>query len=187
MMLLKILGEKKAVWIPAAALLALNFLVFAGYRYVFAEKYSLETVKKEKLEKDRESLCATHVGLKKTLEDWQRALDGIEAVYTLTGTREEKFTALIQDVDGLARKAGVVPHQIAFGYSDMPKGGLTEARITFPFEADYRSVRNLLHLLEVTPSFIITESVSLAASGELQDKIRLQFALRTYFKKEERP
>lgn len=186
-MLGKILLERKWFWIPAAILLGFNLLAFVGYRYLFAEKFSLEGLKRDRLEKEWDAASAANAGLKRTLAAWQGATDGVATFYDRLGTRPDKLTLMIQEIEGLARKAGVLPHQLTFGYGNLPKGELAEVRLVFPFESDYSGVRNLLHLLEVTPSFVITESVSLAASGELQDKIRLQFGLKTYFRKEARP
>jgi hypothetical protein len=183
----RILWEKKWVWIPAAILLLLDVAALAGYRYLFAERFSIEATRQAQLEKDWDAASSQNAALKKTLNSWKQASDGIEQFYALVGPRPKKLTPIIQEIEGLAQKAGVLPHQMTFGYADMPRGGLTEMRILFPFESTYAGVRNLLHLLEVTPSFIVTESVSLGASGELQDKIRLQFGLKTYFVQEARP
>jgi hypothetical protein len=186
-MLWKILLERKWVWIPAAILLVLNVLAFVGYRYLFAEQFSLEALRRDRLEKEWDAASATNAGLKRTLAAWQGATDGIAVFYDRLGTRPDKLTPMIQEIEGLARKAGVLPHQLTFAYNDHPTGELEEVRLVFPFESDYSGVRNLLHLLEVAPSFVITESVSLGTSGELQDRIRLQFGLKTYFRMEARP
>ena len=183
----RILWERKWIWIPAAILLVLDLSALLGYRYLFAERYSLEAMKRAQLEKDWDAASSQNAALKKTLDSWKQASDGIDQFYALVGPRPKNLTPVIQEIEGLAQKAGVLPHQMNFGYSDLPRGGLTEMRILFPFESTYAGVRNLLHLLEVTPSFIITESVSLGASGELQDRIRLQFGLKTYFIQEVHP
>ena len=39
-----------------------------------------------------------------------------------------------------------------------------EFGIEFPFEGDYSSVRNLLNLLELTPSFLILDAFNLSSS-----------------------
>jgi len=186
-MLGRILLERKWVWIPAAILLGLNVLAFAGYRYLFATHFSIESMRRDRLEKEWSSVSATNAGLKKNLAAWRAADDGIKAFYERLGTRQDKLTSLIQEIEGLAQKAGVLPHKLSFGYLDLPVEELMQVQLEFPFESDYGGVRNLLHLFEVTPSFVITESVSLATSGELQDKIRLHFGLKSYFRKEARP
>ena len=186
-MLLQMLLERKWVWIPAVILLVLNLLALTAYRYLFAEKFSLETMKRDRLEKEWDAANSANAGLRRTLTAWQKAVDGIAQFYDRVGTQQEKLTGQIQEIEDLARKAGVVPHQLTFGYGEVPQVDLAEVRLGFPFESDYKGVRNLLHLLEVTPSFVITESVSLAASGELQDKIRLQFGLKTYYRTEGTP
>jgi len=183
----RILWERKWIWIPAGILLILDVIAMMGYKYIYAERYSLESMKRTQLEKDWDAASSQNAALKKTLASWQKASDGIAQFYALVGPRPKKLTPIIREIEDLAQKAGVLPHQMTFGYTDLPRGGLMEMRILFPFESTYAGVRNLLHLLEVTPSFIVTESVALGASGELQDRIRLQFGLKTYFVQEAHP
>jgi hypothetical protein len=179
--------ERRWTWIPALLLLGINGVLYLGYRTLLSERFDLATLKRERLEKDYQAATARRDSLAKVLEGWRSAGAGIEEFYRRVGRREERLPALLGEIDELARRVGTVPHRIAFGQSELRDAHLEEFSISFPFEGDYASVRSLLNLLEVTPSFLILDGFSLSSSGDLQEKVRLQFKLRTVFHREPLP
>ena len=179
--------ERRWLWLPAVLLLALNGVLYLGYRTLLSERFDLAAMKRERLEKDYQAATDQRNGLQRTLDGWQAAESGIAEFYARVGRREEKLPQLMKEIDELVRKVGTVPHRINFGQSEVPEADLVEFSIEFPFEGDYASVRNLLNLLEVTPSFLIVDQFNIGSSGELQEKVRLQFRLRTAFHQERQP
>jgi len=183
----KLCLERRWFWLPAVFLLALNGVLYLGYRTLLSERFDLAAIKRERLEKEHQAASAQRDELKKMLEGWRVAETGIADFYARVGRREERLPELLQEIDELARKVGTVPHRINFGQSEVRDADLVEFSIEFPFEGDYANVRNLLNLMEVTPSFLILDAFNLSSSGELQEKVRLNFRLRTVFHEERQP
>ena len=179
--------ERRWIWLPALILLALNGLLYLGYRTLLSDRFNLAADKRERLEKEYQAASQQWDGFKRSLEGWRAAEAGIAEFYARVGRREERLPELMQEIDDLARKVGAVPHRINFGQSEVKDADLVEFAIEFPFEGDYAGVRNLLNLLEITPSFLILDAFNLSSSGELQEKVRLEFSLRTVFHQEQRP
>jgi hypothetical protein len=179
--------ERRWFWLPALILLALNGTLYVGYRTLLSERFDLAAVKRERLEKEYQAATEQRDGLKRSLDGWRAAEASIAEFYGRIGRREERLPELLQEIDELARKVGAVPHQLRFGQTEIGEADLVEFSIEFPFEGDYGSVRTLLNLLEITPSFLIVDSFNLSSAGELQEKVRLQFRLRTVFHQERQP
>lgn len=179
--------ERRWLWLPALALLLLNGLLYLGYRTLLSERFDLAAMKRERLEKEYHSASQKRDEFRRSLEGWRAAESATGEFYARVGQREDRLPDLLREIDELARKAGAVPHRLSFTQSEVKDADLVEFGITFPFEGDYASVRNLLHLFEVTPSFLILDTFNLTSSGDLQEKVRLQFRLRTVFHQERRP
>ena len=179
--------ERRWIWLPALILLALNGAVYVGYRTLLSERFDLAALQRERLEKEHQAASEQRDGLKRSLEGWRAAEASIADFYGRVGRREERLPELLNEIDDLARKVGAAPKQLRFGQSEIRDADLVEFSIEFPFEGDYGSVRNLLNLLEITPSFLILDSFNLSSTGELGEKVRLQFSLRTVFHQERQP
>lgn len=180
-------AERRWVWLPALLLLALNGALYLGYRTLLSERFDLAALKRERLEKEHQAATQQRDELKRSLEGWRAAGTAIADFYGRVGRREERLPSLLTEIDDLVRKVGTAPARLNFGQSELGDADLVEFSIDFPFEGDYPSVRNLLNLLEITPSFLILDSFNLSSTGELQEKVRLRFRLRTVFHQERRP
>ncbi len=179
--------ERRWVWLPAVAALFLNGALTLGYRTLVADRFDLAALKRDRLESDFRTAAGKRDELKRSLEGWRAVETGVADFYARAGSREERLPDLLREIDDMARKAGAVPHRITFDQSFLKDADLAEFGIVFPFEGDYGSVRNLLNFIEVTPTFLILDTFNLTSAGDLQEKVRLQFRLRTVFHQEAAP
>ena len=80
--------------------------------------------------------------------------------------RSQRLTAVIQEIKGLAERAGIEPNRIGYQESRIEEHGLVQESLVFGVEGSYGQFRQLVNLLEVSEDFLILDSVGLReASG----------------------
>ena len=181
---LKVLKEKYILLLPPFILILLCFLALSFWNFSLKDKFSMSEKKVKDIENKLEEEKNLNLKMKRELKDWEYTSRAVEDFQKRLGTFQENMTKIIKEIEELSRKSGVVPHTYGFSYSEGEKKHFIRFQIVFPFEADYSNVRNFLHLLELTPSFITLNSINLNTAGEMSEKVNLQFRLTTYFSEE---
>ncbi len=177
----KILKEKYLLFLPPLILILLCLLIYLIWNFSFKNKASLSAIKISNLEKKVEEEKRLNSILKEELREWERNISEINKFKEYLGSAKDNLTSVIKEIEDLSFKAGVVPHSYGFSFSEKEREDFIGFNIDFPFESDYSGVRNFLHMLELSPTFIILSSINLNTSGELSEKVRLQFKLTTFF------
>ncbi len=89
-------------------------------------------------------------------------------------TELEGFTQRVRQLKELAVSAGLDPQAFSYPEESFAEYGLTRRSFVFPVDGDYGSLRTLLHLIEVSPTFFNLEQISVGeGSGRLSVRLRL--------------
>lgn len=89
-------------------------------------------------------------------------------------------TTVISDIGKIAKDANVETGGIELRRKDIPERGLEEVEISGSVQGDYQSLISLIDGIERSPHFYLLEGLSL--SSENSGVVKLQVALRTYFR-----
>ncbi len=178
-------GWRLRVWFwVGIGLCVMNAALLSTYRGVYAGRFQgledeIAEVASLRTRAVREAgRRADQVTTVKATRDRVRALYG-EGF----STERERLTDLIREVKDLATRSGLRPGSISYPESTLERYGLVEKSIVFTVEGNYRQLRTLVNLLEVTDTFVTLESVSLS---EANPSLRIDLRLSTLFSGEER-
>ena len=186
-------GVRPSPWRARLPLFAVLFVllvaataVLIGYHTFYDERFkALETTRAElETKRDEATEAARRVvtteqrllTLEKDLEAFNR---------DVLGGRKERLAAVIEDVYLLTRKAGTVPTQIAYAFSE--SGSATRLALTFVVSGRYADVKKLLFSFETNPRFLLPESVALATEETQPDVLRLGVTIAHYFRPDGAP
>lgn len=170
------------VWVPALLFFLLNAGAFAVYRLGYADRVqSLES----SLEKRREQLAELTAEAKKE----EALLDRIRTnqqdrarLYELFSSRSRRLTAVHAEVRSLARRAGLDPSTFSYGEEEVEAYGLIKRTFSFSVGGTYPELRQFINLLELSPTFLTLEDVTLAERGDAEGpELRMTLMLSTLF------
>jgi Tfp pilus assembly protein PilO len=184
----RVLGSRSSPWrsrlplfLVLAVLLVAATAVLVGYHAFYDERFKA-------LEKTRAELAVTR---DETAEATRRVVKTEERLRTLQrdlevfnrdvlGGRKERLAAVIEDVYLLTQKAGAVPSQISYAFSEA--GSATRLTLAFTVQGRYADVKKLLFSFENNPRFLLLESVALATDDAQPDVLRLNLTVAHYFR-----
>lgn len=174
-----------ALWLPALAFFVLNLAFFSAYRLVYSGRVEglRGTVEErqdrlETLEEEARELTA----LVATARDSRVRL---ESLYTdRFSTQRARFTAVTSEIRELARRAGLEPAAMSYPTEEVEQYGLVKRYFSFGVTGTYVDLRQFINLLELTPSFVVLEQVTL--SGDEGSQLNIRLNLSTLFVEEER-
>ena len=167
-------------------LLVLATAVLIGYHAFYDERFKALEKTRAELETKRDEAAEVARRVVKT-EERLRALqrDLEEFNRDVLGSRKERLAAVIEDVYLLTLKAGTVPSQISYTFTDA--GSATRLGLTFVVQGHYADVKKLLYSFESNPRFLLPENVALAADETQTDALRLNLSVAHYFRPEGLP
>ena len=181
-------GIRRSPWrvrLPLFAALAVVLVaataVLIGYHAFYDERFkSLEKERAELAAKRDEAAEATRrvVKTEQRLHALQRDLDDFNR--DVLGGRKERLAAVIEDVYQLTQKAGTVPSQISYAFSET--GAATRLALMFNVQGRYADIKKLLFSFETNPRFLLPENVALASDDTQPDVLRLTLTVAHYFR-----
>lgn len=167
-------------------LLALATAVLIGYHAFYDERFKALEKTRAELEAKRDEAAEAARRVAKTeerLRALERDLEGFNR--DVLGSRKERLAAVIEDVYLLTMKAGTVPSQIAYAFTDA--GSATRLGLTFTVQGRYVDVKKLLYSFESNPRFLLPENVALATDETQPDLLRLTLSVAHYFRPDGSP
>ena len=90
-------------------------------------------------------------------------------------TERSRFTEQVRELKSLAVRAGLVPETIAYPNDELLDFGLVRRSFVFSVEGSYAALRNFLHLLEISPSFLTVEQIGVS-EGKAGLGVRLRLS-----------
>ncbi len=168
------------------ALLGVATAVLIGYHAFYDERF--KTLEKTRAElqgrRDEVSEAAGRiVRTEQRLRVLERDLEGFNR--DVLGGRKERLAAVIEDVYLLTQKAGTVPTQIAYAFTDA--GSATRLSLGFTVQGRYTDVKKLLFSFENNPRFLLPENIALATDETQPDALRLSLTVAHYFRPDGSP
>jgi len=114
-----------------------------------------------------------------------RNRDEIERLFTeRLSTESERFTDSVRELYDLAERSRLRYDSIAYPRESLEGYGLVRKSFVFSVTGTYADLRTFLNLLDLTPSFLVLDQISVAESGG--ERLAIQLRLSTYFTDPER-
>jgi hypothetical protein len=156
------------VWVPALVFFLANASAYTVYSFGFADRVkSLEKdLQDQKVQLD--PLVGRKQKLDALLARSERNKREIQQLYNEKfSTRKQRLTTIIAEVKTLARKAGLDPKSVSYPEQPIEQYDLVKRSFIFSVEGTYLELRNFINLLELSPSFLTLEEVTLSeGSGD---------------------
>lgn len=174
------------LFLVLSVLLVLATAVLIGYHAFYDERFKALEKTRAELEARRDEAAEAARRVVKT-EERLRALErDLESFNRdVLGGRKERLAAVIEDVYLLTQKAGTVPSQIAYAFTEA--GSATRLGLTFVVQGRYSDVKKLLFSFESNPRFLLPENVALATDETQPDALRLSLTVAHYFRPDGTP
>lgn len=171
---------------------ALTFLLVAaiavliGYHAFYDERFKALEKTRAELEARRDEASEAARRVVKTEERLRTVERDLEVFNRdVLGGRRERLAAVIEDVYLLTQKAGTVPTQITYAFTEA--GSATRLGLTFAVQGRYADVKKLLYSFENNPRFLLPESVALATDETVPDVLKLSLSVAHYFRPDGTP
>ena len=178
-------GRRALVWALPLALVAANLawvvLLGGGARLRSAE---LE----RRLERARRAREEVVGRLAERERQWVTATTNRERLTTLYrdrfATEESRFTDTVRELKELARRAGLEPAAIGYPREALVEFGLVRKSFVFGVAGSYADLRTFLHLLELTPTFLIIDQIAVDDGAR---RLAVRLRMSTYFARDADP
>lgn len=175
------------VWLPALAFLAVNLGVLAWDRVVLAGRIGALERRLERTATEREEVARRALDLGTRREAIEVNRERRERLHRERfGTPEQRLTAAIAEVKDLAARSGLEIRAISYPQESLEAHGLVRRSFVFSVQGSYGALRQLIYLLELTPSFLTLESIKVAEAGT-GGGLRADLDISTLFVAEEPP
>ena len=174
------------VWLPALAFLAVNLGVLAWDRVVLAGRIGAVERRLERTTTEREEVARRArdlAGRREAIEANRERRERLHREWF--GTPEQRLTAAIAEVKDLAARSGLEIRAISYPQESLEEHGLVRRSFVFSVQGSYGALRQLVYLLELTPSFLTLESIKVAEAGT-GGGLRADLDISTLFVTEER-
>jgi Tfp pilus assembly protein PilO len=170
------------IWLLPLIVLALNLLLWGVYETSFeSRRESLESISARagaRLERLQEQSREMELFLSQVDQQKQ----AIAAIYTdHFATEAERFTALLREVRGLARQAGLQPDSFNYPKLMIDGEGLIRRSVSFSVTGTYEQVRRLINFFELSDQFITLEDIELSGGDAGTDRLGIRLSFSTLF------
>jgi Tfp pilus assembly protein PilO len=183
--------EKRVLLIILGLILAANTIFFLTYRVRYEQRLNDLDQKKTESEQRLEGARTARITAERQIAGYRKVQHDIDVVYNERwSTQAERLVPMIKEVKRLAAASQLVPPSYAFTLSE-PKadqsGALnaTLVGISFAVQGPYQQVRRLINLLELSPQFVIIDTISLTSQNE--QNLNLNLHVKTLFRDPVRP
>jgi Tfp pilus assembly protein PilO len=171
------------VWVPPAALVALNVVWLAGVRGAVLGRGSALAQQVAAAQSE----VARLEGQARQLEQSAKALANLrENLGTLRQEQmapmRERLVPFLNDVIKRAEGAGLRPDRITYSVKRDTKSGLVYFSAHFDVKGSYEQIRRCVFELETSPQFILLEGLALrGADAATSLEVGVQLGVGTYF------
>lgn len=178
--------EKRVLLIILGLILAANTVFFFTYRVRYEQRLQSLDQRKAESEQKLEEARAARATVERQLAGYRKVQHDIDEVYNERwSTQADRLVPLIKEVKRLAAASQLVPPSYSFSQTvpkTDPTGALntTVVGISFAVQGPYQQVRRLINLLELSPQFVIIDSISLSSQNE--QNLNLNLHVRTLFR-----
>jgi Tfp pilus assembly protein PilO len=179
--------DRWRTWVPALAFFVLNLAALAVYQFAYAGRVDALAGRVETLRGSLRGLAGQRAELEAKVALVEANRTRIAELYRdRFSTEKVRLTKTLAEFKALATRAGLRPESITYPEQDLAQFGLVKKSIIFGVSGSYASLRQLIHLLDLSPTFFTLEEVRLNGANSGQG---LDIALRmsTLFVNENAP
>lgn len=178
--------EKRILLLVLGVLLAANTVFFFTYRVQYEQRLRDVHARSQESEQRLKRAREARVQAERQYAGYRKVQQDIEEVYNERwSTPFKRLTPLISEVQRLAAASQLVPPSYSFS-NTATKSDTTGALntnvvgITFTVQGNYQQIRRLVNLLELSPQFIIIDTISLSSASE--QSLTLNLHVKTLFR-----
>jgi Tfp pilus assembly protein PilO len=172
------------IWVPALVFFLLNAGAFAVYKLGYAGRVESLQETLDDQQRQLQQSAAQQRSTQAMLDRVRTNEQQVEQLYSeRLSTRSRRLTGIMSEVEELARKSGLVPRAYSYPEEDIQEFGLVRRSFVFSVEGTYVELRKFINLLEVSPSFLSLDEVSLVGNNQGQE-LQINLSLSTLFAKE---
>lgn len=169
-------GRRAALWLVPLAIVVANVVWLSAFG-------SGSRVRQRELERRLQQasrvMSELSAELAKREQLWIRANENRARLERLRherfATERSRFTEQVRELKSLAVRAGLDPDTIAYPQDQLLDFGLVRRSFVFSVEGSYAALRNFLHLLELSTSFLTVEEIGVSA-GRTGLAVRLRLS-----------
>jgi Tfp pilus assembly protein PilO len=175
-------------------MVALGIIFLANVAFFFTYRVRYE----ERVESLNRSLTDAESQLQRTRERRQKAEDSLAGLRRVDqdiarvydqhwSTPQQRLTRLLIELRRMETRSQLIPQSTSFALTEGKKDyGTTEMGISFSVRGNYTRIRQLINLIELSPHFVVIDSINLSDSSEADsDSLTLSLNLKTLFKGEQ--
>ena len=174
--------QRAWLWVPALLFFLGNATAYSVYRFGFADRVA-------GLQEDMDAMQERLAPLEQRGRKVQRLIQRAEANRRLVqqiyddrfSTRSQRLTNITAEVERLARQAGLDPRSFTFPEREVAELGLVKRSFIFSVNGTYVELRRFINLLELSPSFLTLEEVTLSGGPEEGEELQINLKLSTLF------
>ncbi|MCU1350090.1 MAG: hypothetical protein JWO56_3120 [Acidobacteria bacterium] len=178
--------ERRVLLIVLGALLAANTIFFFTYRVQYEQRLRDLETKQAESDAQLKAARAAHQLAERQYAAYRKVQKDIEEVYNERwSTQAARLAPLITEVKRLAAASQLVPPTYSFTLATTKSdttGTLNTnvVGISFAVNGNYQQIRRLINLLELSPQFVIIDSIALASANE--QNLSLTLHVKTLFR-----
>jgi Tfp pilus assembly protein PilO len=174
-------GRRAMAWAIPLAVVAANLVWLAAFG---SGSRMREAELARRLERVRSDHAEVTTRLAEREQLWIAANENRDRLARLDreqfASERARFTDMVRELKQLAERAGLDPGNIGYPRESLVDYGLTRRSFVFSVEGSYGALRTFLHLVELTPSFLVVEQIDVGDGGRgLSIRLRLSTLFST--------
>jgi uncharacterized coiled-coil protein SlyX len=178
--------ERRTLLIVLGVLLAANTIFFFTYRVQYEQRLRDLDTRVGQMEDRLKEVRGTRQLAERQYAAYRKVQKDIEEVYNVRwSTQSERLGPLISEVKRLAAASQLIPPTYSFTQTATKSdttGTLNTSvvSIAFAVQGNYQQIRRLVNLLELSPQFVIIDSIALRSATD--QNLSLTLHVKTLFR-----
>jgi Tfp pilus assembly protein PilO len=173
------------LWAPALAFFVFNLALALVYQIAYAGRVGALEAAVERREAELAEAQELRLAQQDLLDRADRNRDALGHFYgERLAPESERLTKVIAEVKELARRAGLDPATISYPEERLDEYRLVKKSFVFGVEGSYEELRQFVNLLELSPTLLALEQVTLTEAGQ-GGVLRINLRLAALFLQED--
>jgi len=178
--------ERRTLLIVLGLLLAANTIFFFTYRVQYEQRLRDLDTRTAQMEDHLKEVRGTRQLAERQYAAYRKVQKDIEEVYNVRwSTQSARLGPLISEVKRLAAASQLVPPTYTFTKTASKTDttgtlNTSEVGMAFAVQGNYQQIRRLINLLELSPQFVIIDTITLTSAAE--QNLSMTLHVKTLFR-----
>ena len=173
------------LWVLPLGFCVLNLLAYFLYQSAFAGKVEILERRYQQTTDQLAAIESERQLIEQFLTEIESHQAQVRRLYAdRFQTEPQRFTRVLQEIKGLAEKAGLEPATLSYPRNEFGDHGVVQRSIRFSVTGRYEQLRKFINFLELTDHFIALQRVTLGDTSEL-NLLNINLELSTFFSSRE--